>query len=261
MPRMRLNGEAIHYEIEGKGPPLVLIHSLGTSNYLWRDAIAHWKSRYTVVAMDARGHGKSSNHGGVTIENIAGDLRALVDGLQLGTADLIGISMGGLIATRFYTLAPEKVRRIVLADTFGKMPEGESRVAAMTQKLQATSMADYGKEYASQTLLPATAADKHRELAGSVAATAQQAYLQTVASLFTQDIRPLLSNIKIPALVVIGDQDLRTPIALSNEIMSLVPGARMAVIPDSGHLPNIDNPPAFQAAIDDFLLSDERASR
>lgn len=255
MPTVRLNGEHLHYEIEGSGPPLLLVHSLGTASWLWRDAIAHWKSRYIVVAMDCRGHGKSSNNGGVSIEAIALDLQALVDHLQLEAADVVGISMGGLIASRFYALAPEKVRSLVLADTFSRMPGGESRVTAMTEKLHGTTMAQYGKEYAGQTLLPATAPQMHAELADSVAGTSRDAYLQTVRSLFTQDIRDLHARIEVPCLVLIGDQDQRTPMALSQEIAGLIPGSRLETVPDSGHLPNLDNPPAFFRAIDRFLAS------
>jgi 3-oxoadipate enol-lactonase len=255
MPTVKLNNEDLYYELEGNGPPLVLVHSLGTCTALWRDAIAHWKRTRTVLAMDARGHGKSSNNGGVTLENIANDLGALVDHLKLGTVDVVGISMGGLISTHFYTQAPHRVRRIVLADTFARMPEGDKKTAFLRDKLAAMNMVDFGNEYASQTLLPASAAEWHQPLAGWVANTSSAAYMQTVESLFAQDARALMAAIQVPALVVIGDQDLRTPLPLSQEVAGLVPGAKFDIIPGAAHLANLDNPAGFHQAVDQFLQS------
>jgi 3-oxoadipate enol-lactonase len=257
MPILRINQEDIYYEIEGRGPALVLIHSLGTSSTLWRDAIAHWKSRYTVVAMDCRGHGKSTSNGGVTLEDVASDLYALMKVLKLGSADVIGISMGGPVAAWLYTFAPELIRSIVLADTFISIPEAQPRLAILTKKLETMSMNEFGKEYASQTLLPATAPERHQALIASIANMSSQAYLETVRSIFSQDIRAALAGIKIPVLVVVGDQDQRAPVAMSKEIVSLIPGARMEIIPDAGHLANIDNPAAFYCAIDQFFESSE----
>jgi 3-oxoadipate enol-lactonase len=253
MPAVQLNNEELYYELEGNGPPLVLVHSLGTSTALWRDAIAHWKRTHTVLAMDARGHGRSSNNGGVTIEAIARDLGALVDHLQLGTIDLVGISMGGLIAAHFYTQMPHRVRRIVLADTFAKMPEGEKRTALLKEKLASMDMVEFGNEYADQTLLNTSVAAWHDQLAAWVANTSKAAYIQTVESLFSQTAAPLMARIAIPALVVIGDQDQRTPLALTQEIVGLVPGATLEIIPRAAHLANLDNPTAFHQVVDQFL--------
>jgi pimeloyl-ACP methyl ester carboxylesterase len=253
MPTVHVNNEDIYYEREGAGPALVLVHSLGTSSALWRESIAHWKTSHTVVAIDCRGHGRSSNHGGVTIPAIAQDLGALVEHLQLGVVDVVGISMGGLIATHFRALAPKRVRRIVLADTFARMPEGEKRIGLLRDKLETMDMAEFGKEYAAQTLLPATAAELHEQLAAWVAATSRNAYMQTVESLFSQDGRALMARIDVPALVVIGDQDQRTPLPLSQEILGLLPKARLELIPQAAHLANLDNPVGFHHAVDQFL--------
>ena len=255
MPIVRIKQEDIHYEIEGQGPALVLIHSLGTSSALWRDAIAHWKSRYTVLAMDCRGHGRSSSHGGVTLEDIAADLRALMALLKLESADVIGISMGGPVAAWLYALEPKRVRSMVLADTFARIPEAPSRFAAVADKLATTPMAEFGKEYAAQTLLAATAPGRHQDLADSIAGMSAQAYLETARSIFSQDIREVLAGVKVPVLVVVGDQDQRAPVAMSRDIAGLVPGAAMEIIPDAGHLANIDNPAAFHDAVDRFLGS------
>jgi 3-oxoadipate enol-lactonase len=254
MPTFSINREDLYYEIEGQGPALVLIHSLGTCSELWRDALARWKGRYTVLAMDCRGHGKSTANGGVALEMIANDLRALMQSLKLKSADVIGISMGGPIATWLYTQAPELVGRMVLADTFTHIPEAGPRLVVLERKLDAMSMADFGVEYAAQTLLPATAPERYKALSGWVAGMSTQAYRETVRSIFAQDIRGALTNIKVPVLVMVGDQDQRAPVAMAEQVAMLIPGAQMNIVPDAGHLANMDNPAAFYGAIDDFFV-------
>jgi pimeloyl-ACP methyl ester carboxylesterase len=253
MPIFHHNREDLHYEIEGQGPALVLIHSLGTSSELWRDAIERWKGRHTVLAMDCRGHGRSTSNGGVALEAIAGDLCALMQSLGMKSADMVGISMGGPIAAWVYAQAPALVGRMVLADTFTHIPEAATRLAGLEKKLDAMSMADFGVEYAAQTLLPATAPELHKALGGWIAGMSTQAYRETVRSIFAQDIGDALADIKVPALVLVGDQDQRAPVAMAERVAMLIPGARMHIVPDAGHLANMDNPAAFYGAIDDFL--------
>jgi pimeloyl-ACP methyl ester carboxylesterase len=253
MPTFRINQEELHYEIEGQGPALVLIHSLGTSSELWRDAIARWKDRYTVLAMDCRGHGKSTAKGGVALEAIAGDLRALMQSLKLTSADVVGISMGGPIAAWLYAQAPELVGRMVLADTFTHIPDAAPKLAGLEQKLDAMTMADFGQEYAAQTLLPATASERHQALSGWIAGMSTQAYRETVQSIFSQDISGVLADIAVPVLVMVGDQDLRAPVAMAERVAKLIPGAALNIVPAAGHLANMDNPAAFYSAIDEFF--------
>ncbi|HBC08526.1 MAG TPA: hypothetical protein DC046_13235, partial [Rhodospirillaceae bacterium] len=96
MPTISVNGETLHYRQAGSGPTLLMLHSLGTNGYLWEGQIAALQDRFTCVALDARGHGRSSNRGGVTMQAVAEDAHALLTELGLLPAHIMGISMGGL---------------------------------------------------------------------------------------------------------------------------------------------------------------------
>ena len=125
MPVLDANGETIHYIMEGSGPVVVLIHSLGLSAKMWREQIAALKDRYTIVAFDTRGHGQSSAKGDVSVAAVARDLKALLDHLGVPQCHLVAISAGGPIAMTFAAQYPAMVRSLVLADTYAQPFEGQ----------------------------------------------------------------------------------------------------------------------------------------
>lgn len=254
MPTIDVNGETLAYIRAGSGQPLVLVHSLGTAGWLWDEQIREWATRFDVIAFDARGHGKSTNNGGVTLSDIARDLHEALSELNLLPAHLVGISMGGIILAHLADAHPEAVRSLVIADSFASLgAAGATRADSLSAQISASTMKDYGILYADETILPATPRVHHKMLADSIGAMKMDDYLQTVRSIFTSDVRAQLGAIKAPALVVCGDKDNRTPPAKSEEIASIVPGARLALIPDAAHLANLDNPDAFNRIVGAFL--------
>ncbi|MEK9673277.1 MAG: alpha/beta fold hydrolase [Rhodospirillaceae bacterium] len=254
MPTIQVNGETIHYVREGQGPTLAMFHSLGTNSYLWTDQIAAVKDRFTCVAFDARGHGMSTNVGGVTNQAVAEDAHAALKEMGLLPAVVMGISMGGLQCARFHDLAPKDVTAIVYADSFAHIGEaGVERVKMIEATLDEKSMADYAADYTAQTLLPGTAARHKDALTAAIAGMRAADYLQMTRSVFTEDVCDHLKRISKPMKIVVGDQDQRTPLAASEYVKALVPQAELEVIPGAAHLANIDNPAGFMAAVGPFL--------
>lgn len=254
MPEISVNGETLHYEMDGSGPTLLLIHSLGTNSGLWKRQIAHWRDRFTCVAFDARGHGKSSNNGGVTMADIAADLHAALTQLGLLPAHIIGISMGGLIAARFHEIEPRAVRSIVYADSFSHMGgAGQTRIKELQAKIANMGMDQYAWDYDANTLMTDTPEPDHERLVAAISGMTADAYMQTARSVFTEDVRDSLKQIRVPMLVVCGDSDQRTPLEKSREVAALVPESEVKEIPAAGHLSNLDNPEGFHAAVDPFL--------
>lgn len=254
MPEISVNGETIHYEREGSGPTLAMLHSLGTSSYLWKEQIERWKDRFTCVAFDARGHGRSTNNGGATMQNIAQDAHAALKEMGLLPATLIGISMGGLQCARFHAFAPDDVTAIVYADSFAFLGDaGPARVADMEKKISGMTMDEYAAAYTLDTLLPTTAETHHAALRKSISGMTAENYLDTVRSVFTEDVREQLQGIDKPCLVVTGDKDQRTPPAAAEAVHGLVAGSMLKIIPDAAHLSNIDNPEGFADAVEPFL--------
>lgn len=259
MPELRIGNETLHYERAGSGTPLVLMHSLGTSFALWAEQMQHWQDRYDVIAMDARGHGGSSNAGGVTIANIASDLLGLLKQLDVLPAHFVGTSMGGMICSRLYAMQPDAVRSLTIVGSLATAGEGGAKHAdTLAARISGMPLADYGRAYAQETLLPNTDRAKHEALASSIGGMRQDAYLQTMRSIFTDDVSDCMRKMNIPVRVIVGSEDRRTPLAMSERIAALIENADLVVLDDAAHLANLDNPVAFNAAVDQFLEKVEK---
>ncbi len=253
MPEIAVNGETLHYERAGTGPTLLMLHSLGTNSYLWERQFAHWQERFTCIAFDSRGHGRSTQ-GPFTVRQVAADLHAAVTALDLLPVVMIGISMGGPVAARFHEIDPDAVRAIVYADSFAHMgSEGEARIRHLEETVPAMTMADYAADYAANTLMPATPQADREALVEAIAGMRTEDYLQAVRSIFTEDVSDCLKQVSVPMLVLVGENDQRTPLSWSREAADLVPGSALVQIPGAGHLSNVDNPDAFNAEVDAFL--------
>jgi 3-oxoadipate enol-lactonase len=255
MPQIAVGGESLNYLREGKGAPLLLVHSLGTASWLWREQIARWSRHFDVIAFDVRGHGASTHNGPVTTRAIAEDLLQALHQLDLLPVTAVGISMGGPILARLHELDPRAINRFVIADSFATQGEaGQTRAKMLSEKIAAIGIQAFGQIYADETILPSTDRRHHAELRDSVARCDQDAYTEAVNSVFTEDVRDILRTITVPTLVVVGEKDNRTPPALSEAIAALVPDSVFRTIPEAAHLANLDNPDGFHTATDSFLL-------
>lgn len=256
MPRIELNGESLGYDRSGAGEPLLLIHSLGTGAWLWREQIRRWSAHFDVIAVDARGHARSSRNGGFTVRNVAADLAAVLSGFGGKPAQVVAISMGGPIAAHLFDIAPHLVKSLVIADSFATQGEaGATRAAAIEATVRGGSMAAYARQYAADTLVEDGDPAHVDELVAGIAGMSADAYIEAARSVFTSDVVELLKAVTVPTRVVVGSRDQRTPPRLSEEIVALVPGADYAVIEGARHLANLDRPDGFHAAVDPFLLA------
>lgn len=254
MPEISVNGETLHYRRGGSGPTLLMLHSLGTNGYLWEGQMAALQDRFTCIALDARGHGGSSNNGGMTMQTVAEDAHALLTELGLLPAHIMGISMGGLQCARLHALAPDDILSIVYADSFAYLGEiGPERVKGMEGKLADMTMAEFARDYADDTLLPTTAKTHHAALVAAISGMSKEDYLESVRSVFTEDVREQLKAIDKPMHIVTGAKDQRTPPTAAESVHALVPASTLEIIPDAAHLSNIDNPTGFMATVEPFL--------
>src|SRR5262249_10292844 len=248
------NGETIHYLKEGAGPPVALIHSLGSSAHMWREQIAGLKDRYTVIAVDARGHGGSSSNGECSVASAAQDLKAVLDDPGISQCHVVGISAGGPVALTFAAQSPSAVTSLVLADTFAKPVEGSKQtVEATAEAIAYVSMEEFGTQYAAETLSPSTSLDLQDELAGVIAKVNPKVYIQLMRSAVLGDFTALSAAVKAPTLVLIGEEDQIAPRSESDFLVEKIPNAMLAVVPAAGHLSSLDNPTAFNEAIGRFL--------
>jgi 3-oxoadipate enol-lactonase len=252
MPIVNVNGETIHYVKAGTGPAVALVHSLGLSVLMWRDVIAGLRDRYTLIAYDLRGHGQSSAKGECTVVNAAHDLKGVLDHVGAAQCSVVAISTGGPVALTFANKSA--MHSLVLADSFAKPIEGSNeRVEATAEAIAYVSMEEFGTQYAAETLLASTPLDVQDEVAAVISKTTPKAYVQLMRSALLGDFSGLLSSIRTPTLVLVGDSDPVSAMPAAEFLADNISGAKLEVLPAAGHLSCIDNPAAFTAAVGRFL--------
>lgn len=258
MHTVHVNDIVLHYRIDGPAgaPVLVLVNSLGTDPRIWDGVIALLGERYRVVSYDKRGHGLSdAPQGDYSIDDHAADLHGLLDHLGIEQLALAGVSVGGLIAQRFALLHPARLTALILCDTAAKIGEAamwNSRIEAVRNG-GLSSIAD---AVMTRWFTDDFRAGRSTELAAwrnlfeRMSATG---YIGTCAALRDADLRDTVPAIATPTLVVVGDQDLSTPVDLVRDTAQRIPGARFHIIADAGHIPSIEQPEALTALITTFL--------
>ncbi|UKY53609.1 alpha/beta fold hydrolase [Streptomyces inhibens] len=253
----------VGYEDEGSGDPLVLVHGHPFDRSMWRPQIAHFsRSGRRVIAPDLRGYGQSTVVAGKTpLETFVRDIVRLLDHLGIERFVLGGLSMGGQIVMEFYRLFPDRIRALLLADTFAAAETEDGRTARyeMAERLLREGMDGYAHEVLSKMVSPhniATQPDVAEHVLGMMTGTAPEG---AAAALRGRAERPdyteLLSHISVPALVVVGTEDAYTPVSDARDIYERIPHAELAIIEQAAHMPNLERASEFNAALEKFLDS------
>ncbi|GGJ91272.1 alpha/beta hydrolase [Streptomyces camponoticapitis] len=240
---------------------LVLVHGHPFDRSMWRPQTETFAGPgRRVIAADLRGYGGSTVvPGTTTLTTFAWDIAALLDRLGVDRAVLGGLSMGGQIVLEFYRLFPERVRGLVLADTFAAAETEAGKVArnAMADRLLREGMGPYADEVLHKMVaprnveaLPAVAAHVRDMMRGAPpegAAAALRGRAQR------PDYVAMLGRVTVPALVVVGSEDEYTPVEDARVMSDGIPGATLAVIEGAGHMPNLERREEFDAVLGAFL--------
>jgi 3-oxoadipate enol-lactonase len=258
-------GITVGYDDRGSGEPVVLVHGHPFDSSMWAPQAAEFASAgggRRVIAPDLRGYGLSTVvPGKTTLDVFAGDIAALLDHLELDEAILGGVSMGGQIVLEFYRLFPERVRGLLLADTFarGETEEGRTWRNELADRLLREGMAAYADEVLAKMVapynveaLPDVARHVHRMMCGTAPEGAAAALRGRAER---SDYTGLLARISVPTLVVVGRDDAYTPVADAEFLYERIPDAELAVIEGAGHLPNLERPAEFNRVLHRFLSS------
>jgi pimeloyl-ACP methyl ester carboxylesterase len=253
------NGLEIAYRRAGEGPPLVLVHGATEDGRAWEPQLAALSEEFTTVAWDEPGAGRSSDViAGFGLADYAGCLAALIEALELGPAHVAGISWGGTVALEVYRHHPALVATLIMVDTYagwkGSLPEEEvdARVKAVRNTLAAPA-----EEFDPGLALPGWFAGdppaKFVPLLESMAADTRPESVRIALSVMAEaDQRDLLSRIAVPTLLVWGEQDARSPLSVARQFEAAIPDTRLVVIPDCGHVSNLERPDAFNEAVREF---------
>ena len=256
--KTKTNGIEINYEIEGSGPWLTLSHSLACDLHMWDEQMPALTKKFKVLRVDTRGHGASSAPGGAyTLEQMADDVHGLLTALGIRETHWAGLSMGGMIGQTFALKYPGVFRSMVLADTTCYYPpEGQSAWADRIKLAETKGMTPIADMMIARWFTEAyckTGAPALARIAASVRATPVAGFVGCCHAIPKLNLTSRLREIKCPTLVIVGEQDPGTPVAMAQEIHDNLPGSELLVLPNAAHLCNIEQTQAFDAAVLGFL--------
>lgn len=253
----RVNGAVAHYEDRSarNGRAVVFSNSLGTDFRIWDGVIARLPADLRIIRYDKRGHGLSeATPTPYQMTTLVEDLAALLDRLEVESAIVVGLSVGGMIAQGLAALRPDLVSALVLMDTahkIGTIEGWNNRIDTVRQK---------GMAAVADGILAGWFTEKYRnevaDFAGYRAMLLRNdinGYTGVCAALRDADLTESTRALKVPTLCVAGEHDATTSPALMRKTAELIPGARLEVIKNAGHIPCVERPEEVAGLIAGFL--------
>lgn len=246
MPSVDAAGTELYYERPGEGEPLLLIQGMSATHLAWGEPfLAELRRSFETIVFDNRGMGRSGRAElPFTIADLAADTTGLLDALELETAHVVGISMGGMIAQELALSHPERIRTLTIGASYCGGPEGTLMAPEDLQMLGAAfASGDRDQVYRAMweiNLSPGFREDDSRYAAFTEMAAAlsspQAVILQQMRACGAHDTHERLGAIELPTLVIHGDADRLLAYPNGRQIASLIPGARLATLEGVGHM-------------------------
>ena len=246
----------IHVQISGPAgaPALLLIHSLGTSLHVWDAQADALQRSFRVIRADLRGHGLTTvTPGPYSIAQLAQDMLAVLDAVGAQTAHVAGLSIGGMVAQSIAHQAPNRVASLILCDTAMVIPPPEGwQTRAATVRAQ--GMAAIAEPVMARWVTPGFATTPAASgLRAMLLRTDPEGYAGAAVAIAAADLTADTHALRVPTLVIVGDQDLATPVSAAEALAAAIPGARLTILPGAAHIPTVEHPDAVTAAIGAFL--------
>jgi 3-oxoadipate enol-lactonase len=252
------DGSRLAYRLDGTAdkPVLLLSNSIGTDLTMWDPQIEALGEHFRVLRYDSRGHGNSDVPAGpYSMDRLGRDVIDLLDALQIGRAHFLGLSLGGMVGQWLGIHAPERIDRLILANTsayLGPADQWEERIASV-MKADPQETADmFLRNWFPHQLLKA-GGPMIAQIRAMLLATDSQGFAGSYAAVRDMDMRRTIALITAPTLVIAGQHDTVTLPGHSEIIAATVPGAKLVVLPVV-HLSNLEAPDAFMNAALEFLL-------
>jgi len=242
-------------ELAGAGPLALFMHGIGGNRTNWREQLPAFAPHFSCVAWDARGYGGSDDYEGeLAFDDFVNDVLRVLDHFGVERAHLVGLSMGGRIAMRTALLHPDRIATLTLLDTHEGFEafSPEQRQAFVDSRraplLAGKKPADIADAVARSLVGPKATQAQLQQLIDSIAALHKESYIKSLQATVNQVVLGDISLIRAPAHFVVGADDRLTPVAMHHEMAAKLGGAPVTVLPDAGHLSNIENAPAFNEA-------------
>jgi pimeloyl-ACP methyl ester carboxylesterase len=265
----------LYYEVSGEGHPLVLIHGAWGSHDWWRWQVPELSRQYQIVSLDVRGHGRSSPlKTAYSVEGFAEDLDILLEGIGIDETVLVGWSMGGMIAMQYCLHYPAKVKALILIATRGhRNPKLKRRIVLQYLQARLRLLMDFTapRKYdraaerfpgpsavwlereVEKMLSPTAPKEVHDWVMSQIREKPSQNYFEVAKSFWNWGLGDELKRIGVPALIMVGEKDNRTPPRFSRLLHHMIPEARLVIVEDAGHCLPLEHPERVNGEIIRFL--------
>ena len=255
-------GDGVRLDCRWDGPEgapvLVLSNSLGTDSAMWAPQIDAFAGRFRVLRYDSRGHGLSeAPEGAYSLDRLGRDVLDLLDALGVERAHFCGLSLGGMVGQWLAVQAPQRIDRLVLANTSAYMGP-PANWQARIEGVMARGMAPLAEASVARWFTPGFALRDPQTVAGIRAmllANRPVGYAGCCAAIRDMDLRAVARLNALPTLVIAGDADPATPLADARFLADAAQDARLSVLHPAAHLSNVEQPGAFAQAVLDFLAA------
>ncbi len=256
-----VNNIRLYYVQMGQGIPLLMVHGYPLDHTLWRAQMDGLSDIAQALAPDLRGFGQSESSDGIcTMVAYADDLAALLDALKIGRVIVCGLSMGGYIALAFWNKYASRVRGLILVDT---RAGADAPVVRQGRLDMVEQVRQHGSKPAAEAMLPRALAESTRRTRPDLVEFTRTMMLRQsptgiigaqLGMAERPDSTPVLPTINVPTLAIFGDQDVITPAETEGRNLAVaIPSAKLVIIPNAGHLSNLEQPETFNAAVRRFL--------
>jgi 3-oxoadipate enol-lactonase len=254
------NGVSMNYILEGPAdaPVLTLSHSLAADLSMWDPQIPALAARYRVLRYDTRGHGGTdATAGPYSLGQLAQDARALLAALGIDRTHWIGLSMGGMIGQSLALSAPDLFASLTLCDTSSRIPAeakpmwAERIVTAERHGLESLVEPIIGRWFTPPFVIERK--DVVDSVRAMIRATTPTGFVGCSHAIAALDLTEKIDAIKLPTLIVVGEEDPGTPVAASRVINEKIAGSELVIVKSASHLSNVEQPEAFTRALTVFL--------
>jgi pimeloyl-ACP methyl ester carboxylesterase len=243
----------LHVERNGQGPSLLLLHGISSSRTSWSKQIDRLQGDFTCIAPDLPGYGDSPDP---LLPGLDGFAAAIAGVLEGRSAHVVGVSFGALAALALARRHPALVQSLILSDaTLGRarLPEAERERWLQGRFALASELASRSMERAAEIASPQAPAQVIEEIAMHMRRARPAGYIEVARAIAATDAEPWLREIEQPALVICGEDDGVTGLAVSQTLVRHLRHARLVTIAAAGHAPHIEQPDRFATAVRSFL--------
>ncbi|MBS3786769.1 alpha/beta fold hydrolase [Candidatus Bipolaricaulota bacterium] len=261
MPKKTINGVDLYYEVKGEGPPLVMIQGLGYSSRFWFNQVPELKEDFELVLFDNRDVGKSEIvDREYEMEDMARDVKGLIDELNLNQVNVLGLSMGGYIAQHLALGWPDLVEKLILVSTHAGGPKYLAATGDLWEEiLDVEGLSEreiYRKGYRYSVSEDFFEDEETVEKLVDMRvedAQPEEAYQRQFQAASEFDLSDRLGEIETDTLIVSGEEDRVVPGQFAEQLNEGIPNSRLEVVEGAAHLIHIEKPEVLNSLVTDFI--------